>query len=47
LLRYSSASLLQVALRCGFSSAAHFSNRFRQQTGISPSQYRSQWQQGH
>ncbi|KJM65780.1 AraC family transcriptional regulator [Pluralibacter gergoviae] len=32
--------LTEIALACGFSSASHFSNRFRQATGITPSQMR-------
>ena len=34
-------SLQDIALRCGFSSASHFSNRFRQAMGVSPSAYRT------
>ena len=34
-------SLQEIALRCGFSSASHFSNRFRQAMGVSPSAYRT------
>ncbi|UJJ31329.1 AraC family transcriptional regulator [Halopseudomonas maritima] len=41
LLRNSQISLLEIALRCGFSSASHFSNRFRQAMGVPPSGYRS------
>ncbi|MFP8965017.1 helix-turn-helix domain-containing protein [Pokkaliibacter sp. CJK22405] len=34
-------SLSDIALNCGFSSSSHFSNRFRQHFGTSPSQRRS------
>jgi AraC family transcriptional regulator len=37
LLRESSAPITEIALRCGFSSTSHFSNRFRQSRGIAPS----------
>ncbi|MHA6494136.1 helix-turn-helix domain-containing protein [Pseudomonas borbori] len=30
----------EIALACGFASASHFSNRFRQAIGATPSQYR-------
>ncbi|WP_243077469.1 AraC family transcriptional regulator [Pantoea sp. MQR6] len=33
-------SLTDIALRCGFYSSSHFSNRFRQVHGVSPSVYR-------
>ncbi|GGX53889.1 helix-turn-helix domain-containing protein [Saccharospirillum salsuginis] len=36
----SSLSMTEIALRCGFSSASHFSNRFRAEMGRSPSTYR-------
>ncbi|MGO9769785.1 MAG: helix-turn-helix domain-containing protein [Roseiarcus sp.] len=32
--------LAQVALDCGFGGQSHFSQRFRQMTGVTPSQYR-------
>ena len=32
--------LARVALSCGFSSQSHFSHRFRQMTGVTPSQFR-------
>lgn len=32
--------LAQVALECGFSGQSHFSQRFREMTGLTPSQYR-------
>src|SRR5713226_7969958 len=40
MLRENSISLIDIALECGFSSHAHFSNTFRQIIGITPSEYR-------
>jgi AraC-like DNA-binding protein len=40
ILRKESASLIDIALDCGFSSHAHFSNTFRQIVGLAPSEYR-------
>jgi AraC family transcriptional regulator len=40
LLRFSDLPMLQVALLCGFASASHFSNRFRQALGATPGEYR-------
>jgi AraC family transcriptional regulator len=40
LLRHSQLPLGEVALACGFASASHFSNRFRQALGATPGQYR-------
>jgi AraC family transcriptional regulator len=40
LLREKSFSLIDIALDCGFSSHAHFSNTFRQIVGVTPSEYR-------
>ena len=40
ILQDSSMSLIDIALACGFSSHAHFSNTFRQVAGITPSEYR-------
>jgi AraC family transcriptional regulator len=40
LLRENSISLIDIALDCGFSSHAHFSNTFRQIVGVTPSAYR-------
>lgn len=41
LLRHSRLALGEVALACGFASASHFSNRFRQALGATPGQYRA------
>lgn len=38
---YSTRSLSEIAMACGFSSASHFSNRFKQVTGKTPSQLRA------
>nr|WP_246589604.1 AraC family transcriptional regulator [Marinobacterium ramblicola] len=40
LLLTTSLPLTEIALRCGFNSSSHFSNRFRQQTGVAPSKIR-------
>lgn len=40
LLRSSALEFAEIALACGFSSASHFSNRFRQAFNATPSQYR-------
>jgi transcriptional regulator GlxA family with amidase domain len=40
LLESSSLSVTQVAHRCGFGSASHFSTVFRSHTGLSPTEYR-------
>jgi AraC family transcriptional regulator len=44
LLTGTSLTMTEIALRCGFGSSSHFSNRFRHEAGISPSEYRSQQQ---
>ncbi|MGE7991200.1 helix-turn-helix domain-containing protein [Pseudomonas sp. NPDC089554] len=41
LLRDGALPLGQVALLCGFASASHFSNRFRQVMGATPGEYRA------
>ena len=41
LLRQSALPLGEVALACGFASASHFSNRFRQAFSATPGQYRA------
>jgi AraC family transcriptional regulator len=40
LLRTTSQPLGEIALACGFSSASHFTNRFRQAQGGTPGEYR-------
>ncbi|UTW09065.1 helix-turn-helix domain-containing protein [Pseudomonas benzenivorans] len=40
LLRQTSLALGEIALACGFASASHFSNRFRQAFAATPGQYR-------
>jgi AraC family transcriptional regulator len=35
-------NLTDIALECGFSSASHFSRRFKQQFGFTPSKLRSE-----
>lgn len=39
-LRENSASLIEIALACGFANHAHFSKRFRENAGMTPSEYR-------
>jgi len=46
LLRETELSIAQVAARTGFQSMARFSNGFRERTGLSPSAYRQQKQDG-
>ena len=41
LVRTTLQPLTDIALACGFSSASHFSNRFRAATGLTPSQLRA------
>lgn len=41
LLRLGVMPLGEIALLCGFASASHFSNRFRQAVGATPGEYRS------
>ena len=41
LLRNSSLPLGEVALACGFASASHFTNRFKQNLGGTPGEYRA------
>ncbi|MEX3957957.1 GlxA family transcriptional regulator [Trinickia sp. EG282A] len=42
-LRRTSKSIVQVSLACGFSSAAHFSNAYRERFGITPREERRSW----
>jgi AraC family transcriptional regulator len=41
LLQHGHLPLSEVALACGFASASHFNNRFRQAFGTTPGQYRA------
>lgn len=41
LVRHSALPLTEIALACGFSSASHFSNRFKSAVGMTPSQLRA------
>ncbi|WP_165679541.1 helix-turn-helix transcriptional regulator, partial [Metapseudomonas otitidis] len=41
LLAHTTLPLGEVALACGFSSASHFSNRFRRALGGTPGEYRA------
>ncbi|TDN64175.1 helix-turn-helix domain-containing protein [Scandinavium goeteborgense] len=41
LVRHTALPLTDIALACGFSSASHFSNRFKSALGITPSQLRA------
>lgn len=40
LLKHTTLPLTEIALRCGFHSSSHFSNRFRQLHGVTPSLWR-------
>lgn len=42
LLTETSLNMTDIALRCGFGSSSHFSNRFRAEAGVSPTEYRAQ-----
>ncbi|HEY3540814.1 MAG TPA: GlxA family transcriptional regulator [Trinickia sp.] len=42
-LQRSSKSIVQVSLACGFSSAAHFSNAYRERFGLTPREERRNW----
>ena len=39
LLKYSPLSITEIATKCGFSSVHYFSKKFREKTGVSPSEY--------
>jgi transcriptional regulator GlxA family with amidase domain len=39
----SDAESSRIALKCGFADQSHFTRRFREVTGITPLQYRSQF----
>ncbi len=40
MLIYESTSIMEISQRCGFSTPNHFSDLFRQKTGVSPNEYR-------
>lgn len=42
-LRRTSKSIVQVSLACGFASAAHFSNAYRERFGVTPREERRNW----
>jgi AraC family transcriptional regulator, L-arginine-responsive activator len=42
-LQRTSKSIVQVSLACGFSSAAHFSNAYRERFGVTPREERRNW----
>ncbi len=42
-LRSTGQSVLQISLACGFVSAAHFSNRYRERFGVTPREERRNW----
>ncbi|WP_206996754.1 GlxA family transcriptional regulator [Trinickia mobilis] len=42
-LQRTSKSVVQVSLACGFSSAAHFSNAYRERFGVTPREDRRNW----
>lgn len=42
-LQRTSKSVVQVSLACGFSSAAHFSNAYRERFGVTPREDRRAW----
>ena len=39
LLKYDKTSITEIAERCGFSSIHYFSRKFKEKTGVSPSEY--------
>jgi AraC family transcriptional regulator len=41
LLKQKGCTINQIADECGFANPSHFANHFRQQTGISPKQFRT------
>lgn len=42
-LQRSSQSVVQISLACGFASAAHFSNAYREKFGVTPREERRNW----
>ncbi|MFB9269541.1 helix-turn-helix domain-containing protein [Bradyrhizobium erythrophlei] len=45
--RRAGASITEIAFNWGFNDVAHFSRRFRQAYGVSPSEFRRQWIAAH
>lgn len=43
MLRRKDIPIMEIALRCGFSSSAHFSSRFFKHTGMTPRDYQSKY----
>ena len=41
MLVYETTSVMEISQRCGFSTPNHFSDLFRQKTGMSPNEYRA------
>jgi transcriptional regulator GlxA family with amidase domain len=46
-LQRTSKSVVQISLACGFSSAAHFSNAYRDRFGVTPREERRNWIEKH
>ena len=46
-LQRTSKSVVQISLACGFSSAAHFSNAYRDRFGVTPREERRNWLEKH
>lgn len=44
LLVYSSYAVTRIALEAGFTSVSQFNKKFKEKVGVSPSQYRKEWQ---
>jgi AraC family transcriptional regulator, L-arginine-responsive activator len=42
-LQRTSKSVVQISLACGFSSAAHFSNAYRERFDVTPREERRNW----
>ena len=43
-LKYETITLSEIAYELGFSSPQHFTNQFKQQTGVTPTKFRKQFQ---
>jgi transcriptional regulator GlxA family with amidase domain len=46
-LQRTSKSVVQISLACGFASAAHFSNAYRDRFGVTPREERRNWIEKH